>query len=44
MARIIVERPQIGSKILINLVTLLSQRLRRTSSTLLALRPRGGKI
>lgn len=44
MARIIVERPQIGSKILINLVTLLSQRLRRTSSKLLALLPRGSKI
>jgi CRP-like cAMP-binding protein len=44
MARIIIERPAIGSKILINLVTLLSQRLRRTSSKLLALLPRGGKI
>jgi CRP/FNR family transcriptional regulator, cyclic AMP receptor protein len=44
MARIIIERPAVGSKILINLVTLLSQRLRRTSSKLLALLPRGGKI
>lgn len=44
MTRIIAERPEIGSKILVNLVTLLSQRLRRTSSQLLALLPRGSRI
>ena len=35
MVRIILEDPGLGSKLLIKLVTLLSQRLRQTSSTLL---------
>jgi len=35
MVRIIIEEPALGSKILIKLVTLLSQRLRATSSNLL---------
>lgn len=35
MVQIILEEPSLGSKILIKLVTLLSQRLRRTSSNLL---------
>lgn len=35
MVRIIMEEPALGSKILIKLVTLLSQRLRETSSSLL---------
>ena len=35
MVRIILEEPGLGSKLLIKLVTLLSQRLRQTSSTLL---------
>jgi CRP-like cAMP-binding protein len=35
MVRIILEEPVLGSKLLIKLVTLLSQRLRQTSSTLL---------
>jgi len=35
LARIILEEPGLGAKILIKLVTLLSQRLRQTSSTLL---------
>jgi CRP/FNR family cyclic AMP-dependent transcriptional regulator len=35
MVRIIIEEPGLGSKILIKLVTLLSQRLRATSSNLL---------
>ena len=35
MVRIILEEPSLGSKVLIKLVTLLSQRLRQTSSTLL---------
>jgi len=35
MVRIILEDPSLGSKLLIKLVTLLSQRLRQTSSTLL---------
>ena len=35
MVRIILEEPALGSKILIKLVTLLSQRLRATSSNLL---------
>jgi hypothetical protein len=33
--RIILEEPSLGAKLLIKLVTLLSQRLRQTSSTLL---------
>ena len=35
MVRIILEQPSLGAKLLIKLVTLLSQRLRQTSSTLL---------
>lgn len=35
MVRIILEEPSLGAKLLIKLVTLLSQRLRQTSSTLL---------
>ena len=35
MVKIILEKPSLGAKILIKLVTLLSQRLRQTSSTLL---------
>ena len=35
MVRIILEEPALGAKLLIKLVTLLSQRLRQTSSTLL---------
>jgi len=35
MANIILERPSLGSKILIKLVTMLSQRLRQTSARLL---------
>ncbi|MDY6982663.1 MAG: cyclic nucleotide-binding domain-containing protein [Pseudomonadota bacterium] len=35
MVRIIMEEPQLGAKILIKLVTMLSQRLRDTSSSLL---------
>ena len=35
MANIILERPSLGSKILIKLVTLLSQRLRQTSARLM---------
>ena len=35
MVKIIIEEPALGSKILIKLVTLLSQRLRATSSNLL---------
>jgi CRP/FNR family cyclic AMP-dependent transcriptional regulator len=35
MVRIILEAPSLGAKLLIKLVTLLSQRLRQTSSTLL---------
>jgi len=35
MVRIIMEEPQLGAKVLIKLVTLLSQRLRDTSSSLL---------
>ncbi len=35
MVRLILEEPALGSKVLIKLVTLLSQRLRQTSSTLL---------
>jgi CRP/FNR family transcriptional regulator, cyclic AMP receptor protein len=35
MAHIILERPSLGAKILIKLVTLLSQRLRQTSARLL---------
>jgi CRP/FNR family cyclic AMP-dependent transcriptional regulator len=35
MVKIIVENPSLGAKILIKLVTMLSQRLRRTSATLL---------
>jgi CRP/FNR family cyclic AMP-dependent transcriptional regulator len=35
MVRIILEEPQLGAKILIKLVTMLSQRLRDTSSSLL---------
>jgi CRP-like cAMP-binding protein len=35
MVKIILEEPSLGSKILIKLVTLLSQRLRSTSSNLL---------
>ena len=35
MVRIIIEQPALGAKLLIKLVTLLSQRLRQTSSTLL---------
>jgi CRP-like cAMP-binding protein len=35
MVRIILEDPSLGAKLLIKLVTLLSQRLRQTSSTLL---------
>ncbi len=35
MVRITLEEPSLGSKLLIKLVTLLSQRLRQTSSTLL---------
>jgi hypothetical protein len=34
--------PRLGAKLLVNLVTLLSQRLRRTSAKLLDLLPRGG--
>jgi len=35
MAKIVVENPSLGAKILIKLVTMLSQRLRHTSATLL---------
>ena len=35
MGKIIVEKPSLGAKILIKLVTMLSQRLRHTSATLL---------
>jgi CRP-like cAMP-binding protein len=42
MMRIIREAPQLGAKILINLVTLISQRLRRTSAKLLELLPPAG--
>jgi CRP/FNR family cyclic AMP-dependent transcriptional regulator len=35
MVKIILEKPSLGSKILIKLVTMLSQRLRHTSATLL---------
>lgn len=42
MFRIIRDEPRLGAKILVNLVTLLSQRLRRTSAKLLDLLPRGG--
>jgi CRP-like cAMP-binding protein len=35
MVRIILDEPSLGAKLLIKLVTLLSQRLRQTSSTLL---------
>lgn len=42
MLRIIRDEPRLGAKILVNLVTLLSQRLRRTSAKLLDLLPRGG--
>ena len=35
MVQIILEEPSLGAKILIKLVTLLSQRLRKTSSNLL---------
>jgi CRP-like cAMP-binding protein len=35
MGKIILERPSLGAKILIKLVTMLSQRLRHTSATLL---------
>jgi CRP-like cAMP-binding protein len=35
MVRLILEDPALGTKVLIKLVTLLSQRLRQTSSTLL---------
>lgn len=35
MVRIILEKPSLGAKILIKLVTMLSQRLRHTSATLL---------
>ncbi len=35
MVRIILEEPSLGAKLLIKLVTLLSERLRQTSSTLL---------
>jgi hypothetical protein len=35
MANIILEKPSLGSKILIKLVTMLSQRLRQTSARLL---------
>lgn len=35
MARIILEQPDLGAKLLVKLVTVLSQRLRQTSSTLL---------
>lgn len=37
MARIILEQPAVGAKLLVKLVTVLSQRLRQTSSTLLRL-------
>jgi CRP-like cAMP-binding protein len=42
MRRIIEDAPRLGTKILLNLMTLLSQRLRRTSAKLLDLLPRGG--
>jgi hypothetical protein len=35
MVKIILEKPSLGAKILIKLVTMLSQRLRHTSATLL---------
>jgi CRP/FNR family transcriptional regulator, cyclic AMP receptor protein len=35
MAKILVEKPSLGAKILIRLVTMLSQRLRQTSARLL---------
>jgi hypothetical protein len=35
MAKIILERPQLGSKILVKLVTMLSARLRQTSAKLM---------
>ena len=35
MAKIILEHPQLGSKILVKLVTMLSARLRQTSARLL---------
>ncbi|HQR51725.1 MAG TPA: cyclic nucleotide-binding domain-containing protein [Burkholderiales bacterium] len=41
MLQIIDEAPRLGAKILVNLVTLLSQRLRRTSAKLVDLLPRG---
>lgn len=41
MLRIIDEAPRLGARILVNLVTLLSQRLRRTSAKLIDLLPRG---
>jgi CRP-like cAMP-binding protein len=42
MRRIIEDAPRLGTKILLNLMTLLAQRLRRTSAKLLDLLPRGG--
>ncbi len=44
MLRIIDEAPRLGAQILINLVTLLSQRLRRTSAKLVDLLPRGSAV
>jgi CRP/FNR family transcriptional regulator, cyclic AMP receptor protein len=41
---IIIREPRLAAKILINLIMLLSQRLRRTSAKLLDLLPRGGAI
>jgi hypothetical protein len=35
MVQIILEEPSLGAKVLVKLVTLLSQRLRQTSSNLL---------
>ena len=35
MVRIVLEKPSLGAKILIKLVTMLSQRLRQTSAELL---------
>ncbi len=35
MVKVILEKPSLGAKILIKLVTMLSQRLRHTSATLM---------
>jgi CRP-like cAMP-binding protein len=37
MAKIILDHPSLGSKILVKMVTMLSQRLRQTSARLLRL-------